>query len=62
MSRVAKKPVAITKGVELDVQPESIIVKGPKGTLRVPKPAGIDVKIEDGTALVTSSDVSFTAN
>ena len=45
MSRVAKKPVAIVKGVELDVQPNSISVKGPKGTLSVPKPAGIDVKI-----------------
>ena len=33
MSRVAKKPVAIAKGVELDVQPELISVKGPKGTL-----------------------------
>ena len=43
MSRVAKKPVALTQGVELNVQPESISVKGPKGTLSVPKPAGIGV-------------------
>ena len=36
MSRVAKKPVALVKGVELNVQSDSISVKGPKGTLSVP--------------------------
>ena len=56
MSRVAKKPVAITKGVELDVQPESISVKGPKGTLSVPKPVGIEVRIEDGNAQLSAND------
>ena len=59
MSRVAKKPVAIAKGVELDVQPNSISVKGPKGTLSVPKPAGIDVKIEDGNAQLSANDPSL---
>ena len=59
MSRVAKKPVALAKGVEVSVQPESISVKGPKGTLSVAKPAGIDVKIEDGNALLSSSDASL---
>jgi large subunit ribosomal protein L6 len=59
MSRVAKLPVAITKGVELDVQPESISVKGPKGTLSVPKPAGIEVRIEEGNALLTSTDAAL---
>ena len=33
MSRVAKKPVALPKGVELNIQPNSISAKGPKGTL-----------------------------
>ena len=56
MSRVAKKPVAIAKGVELNVQPERISVKGPKGTLSVAKPAGIDVNIEDGNALLSAND------
>ena len=48
MSRVAKKPVALAKGVELNVQSDAISVKGPKGTLSVAKPAGIEIKIEDG--------------
>ena len=56
MSRVAKKPVALVKGVELNVQSDSISVKGPKGTLSVPKPAGIEVKIEDGSALLSAND------
>jgi large subunit ribosomal protein L6 len=56
MSRVAKKPVALAKGVEINVQPDSIAVKGPKGTLSVAKPAGIEVKIEDGNALLSASD------
>ena len=59
MSRVAKKPVALAKGVEVNVQPEAISVKGPKGTLRVAKPAGIEVKIEDGNAQLSANDASL---
>ena len=53
MSRIAKKPVALPKGVELNTQSDTISVKGPKGTLSVAKPAGIEVKVEDGQALLT---------
>ena len=59
MSRVAKKPVAIVKGVDISVQPELISVKGPKGTLSIAKPVGIEVKIEDGNALVSANDASL---
>ncbi|MBN8717579.1 50S ribosomal protein L6 [Thermomonas sp.] len=59
MSRVAKKPVALAKGVEVNVQPESISVKGPKGALSVAKPAGIEVKVEDGHALLSANDASL---
>ena len=59
MSRVAKKPVAITKGVDINVQSDLISVKGPKGTLSIAKPAGIEVKIEDGTAMVSANDASL---
>ncbi|TDK25122.1 50S ribosomal protein L6 [Luteimonas aestuarii] len=58
MSRVAKKPIALPKGVELNVQPETVSVKGPKGTLSIAKPAAIDVKIEDGNALLSANDPS----
>ncbi len=59
MSRVAKKPIALAKGVELNIQSDSISVKGPKGTLSVPKPAGIEVMIEDGNALLSANDASL---
>ena len=59
MSRVAKQPIAIAKGVELNIQPASVSVKGPKGTLSIAKPAGIDVKIEDGHALLTTDTAAL---
>ena len=45
MSRVAKKPIALTKGVELNIQADSVSVKGPKGTLSIAKPAGVEIVI-----------------
>ncbi len=59
MSRVAKKPIALPKGVELNIQSESVSVKGPKGTLSIAKPAGIEVKIEDGIAQLSANDDSL---
>src|SRR3546814_14347690 len=61
MSRVAKKPIALPKGVELNVQAESVSVKGPKGTLSIAKPADVDVKIENGQAQLSTSDAAKVA-
>jgi large subunit ribosomal protein L6 len=56
MSRVAKKPIALVKGVELNIQADSVSVKGPKGSLSIAKPAGVDIVIEDGHALLSAND------
>jgi large subunit ribosomal protein L6 len=56
MSRVAKKPIALPKGVEFNIQSDSISVKGPKGTLSIAKPSGIDAKLEDGNVQLSASD------
>jgi large subunit ribosomal protein L6 len=56
MSRVAKKPIALPKGVEFNVQSENVSVKGPKGTLSIHKPTGIEVKIEEGNAQLSAND------
>ncbi len=48
MSRVAKKPVALPKGVDVQVTAEAITVKGPKGTLKLPTPPGVVASIESG--------------
>jgi large subunit ribosomal protein L6 len=51
MSRVGKKPIPLPKGVQISGA-ETIEVKGPKGTLKVPVPRGIQVKQENGTVQV----------
>jgi large subunit ribosomal protein L6 len=56
MSRVAKKPIAFPKGIEFNIQSDSVSVKGPKGTLSIAKPAGIEVKIVDGNAQLSAND------
>jgi large subunit ribosomal protein L6 len=50
MSRIGKKPIDLPTGVKVDVQPGVVEVKGPKGTLRQPLPAGIGFEV-DGTQL-----------
>jgi len=52
MSRVAKKPVALPKGVECTVSAEVLQVKGPKGTLKVTKPEGVDVAVKGSEVVV----------
>jgi large subunit ribosomal protein L6 len=46
MSRIGKKPIAIPKGVKVDVQPGVVEIQGPKGKLRQPLPAGIGFQVE----------------
>lgn len=48
MSRVAKVPVTLVKGVEAKIEDGKIVVKGPKGTLSAPLHSDVEVKIEDG--------------
>jgi len=56
MSRVAKRPIPLPKGIELTIEPRNVSVKGPKGTLSIVKPESIDVLIEDGQAQLSTSD------
>lgn len=56
MSRVAKKPIALPKGVEVSIQGGNVVAKGPKGTLSIAKPEGVEVKVEDGHALLSAAD------
>src|SRR5688500_10632081 len=59
MSRVAKKPIALPKGVELNVQSDSIVAKGPQGSLSIAKPAAINLKVENGEALFATEDAAL---
>ena len=48
MSRIGTKPVQVPSAVAVQAEGEAMVVKGPKGTLRVPVPAGVRVEKQDG--------------
>ncbi len=54
MSRVAKKPVLLPKGVEMTQAAGTVKVKGPKGELHLSLSADVEVNIADDQANVTS--------
>jgi len=54
MSRIGKKPIAIPKGVKVDVKPGSVEVQGPKGKLQQPLPPGIGFTV-DGDQLAATT-------
>ncbi|MCZ8164642.1 50S ribosomal protein L6 [Silanimonas sp.] len=56
MSRVAKKPIALPKGVEITSTAEQFSVKGPKGTLFLAKPQGVDLKNENGVVTMVAAN------
>jgi large subunit ribosomal protein L6 len=60
MSRIGKKPIPLPKGVTVKVG-EDIEVKGPKGTLRVPLPEGIEIKDNNGTLELTRKSDKYAA-
>jgi large subunit ribosomal protein L6 len=51
MSRIGNKPIAVPAGVTVEFDASTAVVKGPKGTLRVPLPAGISLERKDGHLL-----------
>ena len=56
MSRVAKKPISLPKGVELKVAEDSISVKGPKGALTTHAISGISVAVDNGTVNINVAE------
>lgn len=48
MSRIAKAPVPVPKGVDVRLQDGRVLVKGAKGSLTLPLAAEVEVKSEDG--------------
>jgi len=56
MSRVAKKPITLPKGVELNASAEGISVKGPKGQLSVHALPGVSFSVENGVASVVLAE------
>jgi large subunit ribosomal protein L6 len=52
MSRIGRKPIQIPDGVEIDVRPGAVTVKGPKGELIQSVDRDMKVGIDDGTLTV----------
>ena len=65
MSRVAKKPVPLPKGVECQIGADAVTVKGPKGSLKLANMSGVEVTIKGGEIVCTvqgeNSSVAGTA-
>ena len=58
MSRLAKIPVSLPKGVEIKAAKDGAVhVKGPKGTLELKLPTGISLHIEGQMAVVNRDEV-----
>ena len=66
MSRAGKYPVEIKDGVSVSLADAVLLVKGPKGEIKLPldtKNAGlVDVRIEDGHVVVTPKDAEDKAS
>jgi large subunit ribosomal protein L6 len=61
MSRVGKKPIAIPSGVTVTINDKELEVKGPKGTLKTPVPAGVTFKQEDNSLIAERANDDLSA-
>jgi large subunit ribosomal protein L6 len=52
MSRIAKAPISLPKGVDLNINGQEVSVKGPKGVLSWQVHNTVSVLVEDGTVRV----------
>ena len=62
MSRVARIPVTVEKGVDVQIGAESITVKGPLGTLQQSLSSRVKVALADGKVSFAAADESREAN
>jgi large subunit ribosomal protein L6 len=53
MSRIGKMPIKIKDGVSVNISGDTIQVRGPKGELEFTKNKKIDVKVTDGSVVVS---------
>ncbi|MDX1607284.1 MAG: 50S ribosomal protein L6 [Candidatus Competibacterales bacterium] len=63
MSRIAKQPIRLPKGVEVSVQERDITVKGSKGTLSLTLHPTVELRQDDGvlTTIPASNDAQHRA-
>ena len=61
MSRVAKKPIALPKGVEFKNENGQLNVKGGKGNLSIAQPEGVEITVENNEILLSPARPERTA-
>ena len=52
MSRIGRQPVAVPKGVDVEIKGSNVHVKGPKGELQHTFPADMMISVKDGEITV----------
>ncbi len=55
-SRVARKPISIPTGVDINVQQAAVKIKGTKGELLQALPRGVSVKVDEQQVFVSAND------
>ena len=58
MSRIARIPVTVDKGVDVQVAANEITVKGPLGTLKQPKAENVNISVANGEVSFVAGDES----
>ena len=58
MSRIARIPVTVDKGVDVQVAANEITVKGPLGVLKQPKTGNVNVTVANGEVSFAAGDES----
>ena len=61
MSRIGKKPIAIPKGVKVNIADSAIDVTGPKGSLSTRLPQGVKFKVDGDTLTAERASNDYTA-
>lgn len=56
MSRIGNSPISLPSGVEVKVNGDTVVVKGPKGSLTQAVNSAITVVVDDGTVSVSRRD------
>ena len=56
MSRIAKRPIKVTQGVEVLFKERQLLVKGPKGELHLAAHPAIELKIDEENIYVSPTD------
>ncbi|TLY50662.1 MAG: 50S ribosomal protein L6 [Gammaproteobacteria bacterium] len=60
MSRVAKQPITLPKGVDFKVADNAVTVKGPKGTLKLATPQGVGIDVQGSEIQLSTQNAGET--